>query len=323
MHILNSSSRYLLVSGVNNMDKQYKIFYIPKAKGYRKIVTYTSPDSELYRFHNNASQSLERHLRHSQFAKAYIKHRSIITNAKAHLYNDIFICLDIHDFFQSINHSRLIAVLYHEINKSSHKQFTKEQCEALVKSCSLSQKGIAIGLKPSPALANIYLKEFDTKLYAWLKKQEIPNVIYTRYADDITISFKTLSSGQDHTVNYIIEHVQKLLDVYYLEVNSRKTRVINLNKSNHVRITGINLVRDEANHRTLTVGRKRKDELFYSAIDAFKKSEGQDVILRIKGMQSFILSIEGEGYEATYSDNMKKLVTELGFDSLKSLIDSL
>ena len=42
-----------------------------------------------------------------------------------------------------------------------------------------------------------------------------------------------------------------------------------------------------------------------------------------KGMQSFILSIEGEGYEATYSDNMKKLVKDLGFDSLKALIDSL
>lgn len=309
--------------GVNDLEKQYKVFYIPKAKGYRKIVTYASPDSELYRFHSNASQSLELHLRHSQFAKAYIKHRSIITNAKAHLYNDIFICLDIHDFFQSINHKRLIAVLYHEINKSSRKQFTKEQCEDLVKSCSLSDKGIAIGLKPSPALANIYLKEFDTKLYAWLKKQEIPRVIYTRYADDITISFQTSSGDHNLTVNQIIEHVQKLLGDFHLEMNTRKTRIINLNKSNHVRITGINLVRDEANHRTLTVGRKRKDELFYSAIDAFKNSDGQDKILRIKGMQSFILSIEGEGYEATYSDNMKKLVMELGFDSLKSLIDSL
>ena len=311
------------MSGVNDLDKQYKVFYIPKAKGYRKIVTYASPDNELCRFHNSASQSLERHLRHSQFAKAYIKHRSIITNAKAHLYNDIFICLDIHDFFQSINHNRLVAVLYHEINKSSHKQFTKEQCEDLVKSCSLSQKGIAIGLKPSPALANIYLKEFDTKLYAWLKKQEIPRVIYTRYADDITISFKTPSSDHHLTVNRIIEQAQKLLGDFHLEMNTRKTRIIDLNKSNHVRITGINLVRDEANHRMLTVGRKRKNELFYSAVDAFKKSADHDMILRIKGMQSFILSIEGEGYETTYSDNMKQLIKNLGFNSLKSLIDSL
>lgn len=323
MHIQNLSRWYLLVSGVNKVDRQYRVFYIPKAKGYRKIVTYTSSDSELYRFHCDAAQSLERHLWHSQFAKAYIKHRSIITNAKAHLYNDIFICLDIHNFFQSINHNKLVSTLYHEINKSSHKQFPKEQCEDLVKSCSLSNKGIAIGLKPSPALANIYLKEFDTKLYAWLKKQDLPNVIYTRYADDITISFKTSLIDHNFAVSPIIEHVQELLGSFYLKLNPCKTRIINLNKSNHVRITGINLIRDDANHRMLTVGRKRKDELFYSAIDAFKSSADKDSILRIKGMQSFILSVEGESYEATYSNNMKNLVKQLGFDSLKSLIDSL
>ncbi len=43
----------------------------------------------------------------------------------------------------------------------------------------------------------------------------------------------------------------------------------------------------------------------------------------IKGMQSFILSIEKEGYEKCYSEGMLKKVHYLGFDNLKSLIDSL
>ena len=312
-----------MLSGVNKMDAQYKTFYIPKAKGYRKIVTYISPESALYRYHTDACQSLERHIQHSKFAKAYIKHRSIITNAQAHLYNDIFICLDIHNFFQSLNHKKLITVLYHEINKTSRKQFTKEQCEALVKSCSLSHTGISIGLKPSPALANIYLKEFDTKLYAWLKKQNIANVIYTRYADDITISFKTPTEDYNGVAHAIINYTMQLLKDFHLELNARKTRIINLNISNHVRITGINLVRDNTNYRKLTVGRKRKDELFFNAIDAYKSQANKEQIQKIKGMQSFILSIEGEEYEMTYSRNMKEIIEQLGFTSLKSLIDAL
>ena len=40
-------------------------------------------------------------------------------------------------------------------------------------------------------------------------------------------------------------------------------------------------------------------------------------------MQSFILSVEGEEYEDTYSENMKRKIAELGFTSLKELIDSL
>lgn len=305
------------------MDTQYKVFYIPKAKGYRKIVTYVSPDSELYRYHSEVSQSLAQHLQHSKFAKAYIKHRSIITNARAHLYNDIFICLDILNFFQSLNHNKLITALFHEINKTSHKQFTRVQCQELVKSCSLSQKGIAIGLKPSPALANIYLKEFDTKLYTWLKSQNLERVIYTRYADDITISFKSDNNNYRINTERIIAHVNELLNTFFLELNSKKTRIIDLHKSNHVRITGINLVRDENNYRHLTVGRNRKNQLFYQAIDIFNEKKCQNKIQQIKGMQSFILSIEGEEYESTYSDNMKERIRELGFDSLKALIDSL
>ncbi len=39
-------------------------------------------------------------------------------------------------------------------------------------------------------LVVVYLKEFDGILYGKLKKLELENVIYTRYADDICISFK-------------------------------------------------------------------------------------------------------------------------------------
>lgn len=305
------------------MENEYKIFYIPKSKGYRKIVTYTSPDSNEYRFHTAAKQSLDHHIRHSKFAKAYIKHRSIITNAQAHLYNDYFICLDICDFFQSINHKRLVSTLYHEINKSSKKQFTLEQCQSLVKSCSVSGKGVAIGLIPSPILANIYLKEFDTKLYAWLKKQGYPNVIYTRYADDITISFKDSIESITEATKTIIAHVSNLLKGFSLELNNKKTRTINLKVSNHVRITGINLTRDCNNYRKLTVGRKRKDKLFFNALEEYKKQGERDCVQKIKGMQSFILSVEGEKYEESFSVGMKKALNQLGFNSLKELVDSL
>ena len=305
------------------MEDAYKIFYIPKAKGYRRIVTYKSPESDVYRFHTDAKQSLERHIRHSKFAKAYIKHRSIITNAQAHLYNDIFICLDICDFFQSINHKKLISALYHEINRTSRKQFTVDQCKDLVTSCSLSNKGVAIGLRPSPILANVYLKEFDAKLYAWLKKQGYPTVIYTRYADDITISLKDSGENSAEIVDSIIAHVRELLKNFHLKLNDKKTRIINLKVSNHVRITGINLTRDSNNYRKLTVGRKRKDELFYSAMDEYKKEGEKKRAQKIKGMQSFILSVEGEAYEDSYSSNMKSAIKELGFNSLKELIDSL
>lgn len=168
-----------------------------------------------------------------------------------------------------------------------------------------------------------YLKEFDTKLYAWLKTQGYPNVIYTRYADDLTISFKNAGDKNRDITEAIIARIQHLLKDFYLTLNGKKTRIVNLNVSNHVRVTGINIVRDNSNYRKLSVGRKRKDELFYNALDAYKEPCKRQYAQQVKGMQSFILSVEGTQYENSYSVNMKKAISELGFDSLKDLIDAL
>lgn len=86
------------------------------------------------------------------------------------------------------------------------------------------------------------------------------NIIYTRYADDITISYKQcLNKTQKDLVNdEIVNIVENLLRKYSLKLNRKKTRIIDLDVSNHVRITGINITKDEEDFRKLTVGRKTK-----------------------------------------------------------------
>lgn len=300
-------------------------FYIPKGKGYRKITTYKTKESGLYRFHTNANISLNKRLKQSIFAKAYKKGNSIITNARAHMYNDVFISLDIEKFFQNINHKKLQKILYYEINKNYIQHFSKEQCGQLIKSCSNSNKGLAIGLKPSPILANIYLKEFDGKLYGWLKKTGVKNPIYTRYADDMMISYKGNNFESDIS-STITAKVKELLSEYGLSLNCHKTRIINLNVSNHVKITGINITKNENNYRQLTVGRKLKNNLYYRAINVYKQiemdSDLKNEIKKIRGLQSFVLSVEGEKYEEIYSKQMLEVIKNFGYHSLKEMIDS-
>lgn len=315
------------------MKSDLKAYYIPKPgkKGsYRKITTYKTMDCDLYRFHQNANISLQKYLIHSDFAKAYIKGRSIITNARAHLYNDIFVSLDIENFFPSIQLGRLSEILFYELNRKSIQRFTKAQCTELVYSCSNSKKGIAIGLKPSPILANIYLKEFDGILYGRIKNMGLDNPIYTRYADDIVISYRQSVESQldiERINIQIISMVRELLKRYGLELNKKKKRIVNLSVSNHVRITGINISKDVNNYRKLTVGRKTKNELYYQAINLLKgKNPASDNFIlkkRLKGLQSFILSVEGPDYQNTYSNTMKSVFTEKGYKTIKDYIDSL
>lgn len=180
-----------------------------------------------------------------------------------------------------------------------------------------------LGFVTSPALANLYLKEFDGLLYGKLKKMDIKRPIYTRYADDMVISFQ---SQEDYLekIELIRSEIDNLLKRVHLSINHKKTKIINLEKTNHVRITGVSITKDKNNYRHLSVGRKLKNHIFWSAINQYDKEEKDyNEIAHIKGLYSFVLSIEKNGVENGYSDKMKSLLVERGYETLKQLLSSL
>lgn len=297
------------------MKNGYEIRYIRTKNKIRKIVTYSEDDIYYRDYHSKVVSFLHTYTFPSKFAKAYLPGTSIVSNAKAHMYNDVFIKLDIHDFFHSINHDLLSKCLYFEINKRV--KISYRECCKIVRECSVSDKGIPLGLVSSPALANLYLKQFDGMLYGYIKTLGLNNPIYTRYADDMIISFKA-NDIDNLMINNIVDHIKAYLKVFHLKLNEKKTQIIDLNKSNHVRITGICIVKNEHNYRRLSVGNKLKNELFWKLIDIYDHSDNYTQLEKrqAKGMLSFVLSVEKIGLDNNYSERMKLLLHERGFDSL-------
>lgn len=237
------------------------------------------------------------------------------------MYNDIFIKMDIKNFFPSINHEYMAECLFFELNKNT--QISRKECYDIVRKCSVGEKGLPLGLVSSPALTNLYMKEFDGLLYGKLKKMELNNPIYTRYADDMVISFKT-GENDEENIKAVKAEVQCLLKKVHLTLNEKKTKIYTLNKSNHVRITGISVTKDEKNYRHISVGRKLKNQIFWDAINMYDKDiKDYSQIEHLKGLLSFVLSIEKKNFEDSYSANMKLLVAERGYGSLKELIKDL
>lgn len=299
------------------------IRYIKTKGKTRKITTYRSDDCSLRNQHKRICEFIEKRFCPSKFTKGYVKKRSIYHNAYAHLYNDCFIMIDIKDFFPHICHKQLADKLYHEMNLTAPGQISKKECKYVVASCSTSSRGLPLGFITSPILSNVYMKEFDGIFYGKLKKMGLDNVIYTRYADDMTISFKS-AAGVDLALIEIsiVTLASELLSRYGLQVNKKKTRSYSLDVSNHVRVTGINITKKNDGSRRLTIGRSIKNELFWEAMECYEKRDSQK-INHVKGLQSFILSIEKTGYESCYSEAMIERVRACGYSSLKQLIDSL
>lgn len=299
------------------------IRHIKTKSKIRKIVSYRSDDCELRRYHQKINFFIHERFIPSVFSKAYINNCSIYDNAMAHLYNDYFILMDIKSFFNSICHKQLAERLFYELNLSDNNSITKKECNQIIQDCSINSRGIPLGFITSPILSNIYLKDFDGIFYGKLKSIGLQNTIYTRYADDLTVSFKIADYLQIEAIKEnIITLASDLLKRYGLRLNPQKTRIIDLRKSNHVRITGISITRDTNNYRHLSVGRKLKNKLYQDALCALQ-TDNKERVPEIKGLQSFILSIEKDGYEDIYSEKMLNKIHDLGFSSLKDLIDSL
>lgn len=304
------------------IEKEFVIKYIRRKNKIRKIVTYRD-ESELRKYHEAVVDFLRKNVYDSIFAKAYIPGTSIYKNAEAHLYNDIYLKVDIKQFFPSIDLKIMEEQLYKEINKIG--DISRFECHEIVTRCSVNSKGLPLGLVSSPTLANIYLKEFDGILYGKIKDLELENLIYTRYADDMVISFK-IKEGEEYQQNVqkIIRIISRLLRKYKLQINENKTQVINLYVSNHVRITGVSVTKQENNYRHISVGRKTKNEIFWKAIEIYDAERiDYKELSRLKGLLSFVLSIEKKGIESVYSENMIHMLKERGADSVKGLLKNI
>lgn len=299
------------------------IRYIKTKNKIRKLVMYNSKDCMLRSRHIKILDFLKKRFVPSIFTKGYVKKRSIYQNALAHMYNDKFVMLDIKDFFPNICHTQLADKIFYEINLKRPHQISRRECFYVVRICSVNKRGIPLGFITSPILSNIYMKEFDNIFYGKLKNLGLSNIIYTRYADDITVSYKDSNKEEFKSkVCEISSLASSLLAKYGLKLNNNKTRYYDLSVSNHVRITGVNLTKQSDGSRKLTVGRAIKNKMFWEAVKCLESPE-RDRIYYVKGLQSFILSIEKKGSEDCYSPVMMQLINSYGHKTLKELIDSL
>lgn len=317
------------------MNTDYKIFYTYINGKRRKIVTYkteTKRDEHL-----EIKDFLDENLIFSKFTKAYIAHSSIYKNAKAHMYNDVFLKYDIEKFFNNINHKLLVELLHEQLNVGyEEEKYSLLEVSDLVGNCVIGRKGLPLGLITSPSLANIYLKTFDNIFYGKLKMLGLENIIYTRYADDLTISFKNPNNLDleefNDTAKLILDLLMTNLRKYKLKLNMDKKNMVSLKLSNHVRITGVSIIRTVDGRRRLSVGKKRIMKLYDDALDLYHKKKNESYVFtdvdsyninRIKGMESFILSIHKQGYNDIFSNEMRSKIHKLGFDTLHDLISSL
>ena len=175
LHISDKTLRYILF--VIRPENMYYHFEIPKKNGsYRQI---NAPNPQL--------KSIQKALANMLFS-FYVKRKPVfgfipgknhIMNAKKHLRAGCVLNIDLLDYFSQFHFGRIVGTLTHPpYNLGDEAATTIAQIACL-------QGVLPQGAPSSPILTNIVCAPLDSALTHLAQKY---NLIYTRYADDITFS---------------------------------------------------------------------------------------------------------------------------------------
>jgi retron-type reverse transcriptase len=258
---------------------KYKVYKIPKRTSGHRVIAQPSRELKEYQRAFLELYSLNIH----DAAMAYRKGLSIKDNANKHKRNRYLLKLDLENFFNSITSDLFWKVwAKHYAIPSGEEKILMERLLFWSPSKSSSGKLIlSIGAPSSPMLSNFFLYQFDVAIAEICSNQEI---IYTRYADDLTFSTKHKEILFD-----IPKLITKELKVHFgdaLNVNRRKTVFSSKGHNRHV--TGITL----DNTGNLSLGRERKRYIKHLIHQYQLGKLNKGDIFHLKGLLAFAKHIE-------------------------------
>lgn len=285
-------------------NDHYYRYQIPKKKGgFRNIA---APKTILKNAQRKILEDILYRIPVSGDSHGFIKGKSIVTGAKEHNTSpDLLINIDLKDFFPSISFER-IRGLYKSFGYSGYiaslLAMLCTYCERMEieikgekKYVKTTDRILPQGSPASPMITNIICIKLDSRLSSLSKKY---GFTYSRYADDISFSYK----GDTSSINYsrFLGLVSKIVKEEGFIINKEKTKF--LRKHNSQRVTGIVVNNDE-----IGVPKKWIKTLRATIHNGNKILESGeklplDHIMKIKGMVSWIQSVNEKRYERIISE---------------------
>lgn len=220
-------------------NKSYHTFPIIKKSGKKRWID--APSSELKRAQAVILRKFLYKFSPHSAAVGFVKKLSVKDGAQKHIGARFVINLDISDFFNSIKKHRVLRLMhsllarYIESNpelcgmsETEKKNYINNYRDILVSLCIYKNR-VPQGARTSPAIANLIAIPLDIALSDYAASH---NMIYSRYADDLTFS-----GEQRIEVASVISDITKIINSHNFKVNPNKTSF--KSNGNRMMVTGV------------------------------------------------------------------------------------
>lgn len=263
---------------VHETEEHYRQFSLPKRRG--GIRTISTPHPSLKAAQDWTLDQILSSIPVHERAFGFVKGRSVVDNAKAHLGSETVLRIDLLDFFGSIKFDKVISFF-------SKLGYPPNVSYNLARICTFDGK-LPQGGSTSPALSNIVCREIDAQISEYASKE---GLIYTRYADDITLS------GKKVNITPHLDTIRRIAFSHDFAVNEAKTLLSQQGRK--IIITGVSISGGKASLPRKQVRRVKADAhliLKYGPLGAMQRRGMIDPFFvdRVLGRISFWLQIDPE-----------------------------
>ncbi len=207
---------------LRSFEPRYRRATIPKRSGgVRELLV---PDDATKQLQRSLLHRLLRRLRAHPAAHGFERGRSIVTNALPHAGRAVVLRADIVDFFPSTSAERVDAY-FRRVGWDA-------EAAALLTRLTTHEGGLPQGAPTSPRLSNLVNFHLDAVLAAFAARRR---AAYTRYADDISISF---AKDRPRRVRGALQKVRAVLKAKGYRMHGRKKLSIRRRHQRQV-VTGL------------------------------------------------------------------------------------
>lgn len=213
MEIDLKALQYLAYNRTVSKIQHYHTFEVSKKSGGKRKIS--TPKPKLKELQAWILETILQKIPNTNEAHGFVKERSIVTNAKPHLEQDIVINIDLKDFFPTITHKR-VKGLFHKMGYSeqiatilsllcTYSEVDEIDLDGVTYYVQTGERKLPQGAPTSPAISNLVVYKMDKKISGLAKKL---NFTYTRYADDM--SFSTSNDNADN-VSRLLFFIKKII----------------------------------------------------------------------------------------------------------------
>ncbi|HEY1098923.1 MAG TPA: reverse transcriptase family protein [Myxococcota bacterium] len=231
-----SRLRWLAYHADVDTGSHYVRFTIPKRDGGARQIT--APKPELKQTQRALLDRLLNRLTIHNAAHGFVENRSIATNALVHAGADVVVKVDIKDFFPSITFPRVKGLLRHAglseqvatvvallCTESPRDvvEFARTPGQIDTLYVATGPRALPQGSPASPAITNAICVRLDKRMAGLARRH---GFAYTRYADDLTFSFRDSPGNDRAPVGVLLHGVKTILGGEGFVVNDKKTVVM-------------------------------------------------------------------------------------------------